>query len=207
MLRSKTAIWKLGIGALAVWGVVVKCGLLTVEPSLWLLTYFTILTNLMTGVYFLFEGTCLAAGKRWRGHQMKGALVLCNLLTGCVYYLVLHPGTFALWRALTINGLQHFVIPVCVVLDWVLLERKGLFRWWSPILWSLVPLGYVLFIETAVPAGLCIGNARIGYPYFFLDPVNVGVSGVVGYTIGLGVCWLIAGYILVWIDRMIAKRK
>lgn len=203
-MRDRTAICRLLIGALAVGGVVVKCELLTADPQVWLLSYFTILTNLMTGIWFLLEGAIPALGKRLG--QMKGGLLLCNLLTGCVYYLVLHPGTFGLGAVLSINGLQHFVIPVCVLLDWIVLEKRGTYRWWSPVLWSLAPLGYVFFIETAVPAGLCIGRFRIGYPYFFLDPGRVGVSGVIRYTIGLGAAWLAAGYLLVWIDRMLARR-
>lgn len=206
-MRYLSVIWKLGLGTAAVLGVVVKCGLLTPDPSLWLLTYFTILTNLLTGFYFLLEGICLGFGARPRAHQVKGALLLCNLLTGCVYYLVLHPGTFSLWETLTINGLQHFVIPLCTVIDWAALEKKGVFRWWSPIAWSLAPICYVLFIELAVPLGLQIGNVRIGYPYFFLNPGRMGMYGVIGYTIGIGVCWLIAGYLLVWLDRMLAKRN
>ena len=202
-----TTIWKLGLGAAAVSGVLVKCGVFQPAPSLWLLSYFTILTNLFTGMYFLLEGAFAAFGWRQKAHEWKGALLLCNLLTGCVYYLVLHPGTFSLSDVLTINGLQHFVIPLCVVIDWFMLEPKGRFRRWTPLKWALVPLCYVLFIEIAVPAGLKIGNVRIGYPYFFLDPNRMGVSGVVGYSLGLGVCWLMAGYLLVWIDSWLAKRK
>lgn len=203
----RTAVCKFLIGTAAVWGVVVKCGLLTADPQLWLLSYFTILTNLLTGIWFLLEGSVLARGKKRKMRQMKGAVLLCNLLTGCVYYLVLHPGTFSPGAVLTINGLQHFVIPLAVLLDWILLEPRGTYRWWSPVLWSLVPLCYVLLIETAVPAGLCIGRFRIGYPYFFLDPGSVGVSGVIRYTIGLGAAWLAAGYLLVWFDRLLVKRN
>lgn len=206
-MRERNAICKLLIGAMAIGGVVVKCELASADPQLWLLTYFTILTNMVTGFWFFMEGVVFAAGKNIPMRQMKGGLLLCNLLTGCVYYLILHPGTFSIVAVLTINGLQHFVIPMLVFLDWIMLEPRGIYHWWSPILWSLAPLSYVLFIETAVPAGLFIGRFRIGYPYFFLNPDSVGVSGIIGYTIGLGAAWLAAGYLLICFDRILMKRK
>ncbi len=163
-----------------------------------LLPYFTIQSNVGYGVF--------AAWAAFRGRAtpaaLKGAVTLYVAITGLVYHLVLtNPASgFAaeeVRRALPEaigNQLLHTVVPLLAVLDWLLFDERGRFRWRYALYWLAFPLGYLAF---ALLRGLVVDK----YPYPFINVNELGYDGVSVSTAVFAVAFWILGLLFVAIDR------
>ena len=98
------------------------------------------------------------------------------------------------------NMILHQVVPVLMALFWLILAPKGRLKRIDPLLWASFPLIYVVY---AIPRGMAEGR----YAYPFLDVAKLGWGQVVVTCAAIAVCFLVAGQILVWFDRMLARRR
>lgn len=163
-----------------------------------LLPYFTIQSSVAYGIF--------AAWSAFRGRDtpaaLKGAVTLYVAITGLVYHLVLtNPASgFAVaevQRALPDaigNQLLHTVVPLLAVLDWLVFDERGRFRWRYALYWLAFPLGYLAF---ALIRGLVVDK----YPYPFIDVHELGYDGVSVSTVAFAVAFWILGLLFVAIDR------
>ncbi|WP_433721657.1 Pr6Pr family membrane protein [Actinoplanes sp. CA-051413] len=163
-----------------------------------LLPFFTIQSNVAYGVF--------AAWAAFRGRDtpaaLKGAVTLYVAITGLVYHLVLtNPASgFAvdpvhrnLPEAIG-NQLLHTVVPLLAVLDWLVFDERGRFRWCHALYWLAFPLGYLAF---ALIRGLVVDK----YPYPFIDVNELGYDGVSISSAGFAIAFWILGLLFVAIDR------
>jgi hypothetical protein len=163
-----------------------------------LLPYFTIQSNVAYGIF--------AAWAAFRGRAtppvLKGAVTLYVAITGLVYHLVLtNPASgFAvgpvqrdLPEAIG-NQLLHTVVPLLAVLDWLLFDGRGRFRWRHALLWLAFPLAYLAF---ALLRGLIVDK----YPYPFINVTELGYAGVSISSAGFAVAFWLLGLAFVAIDR------
>jgi hypothetical protein len=163
-----------------------------------LLPFFTIQSNVAYGVF--------AAWAAFRGRAtppaLKGAVTLYVAITGLVYHLVLtnEASGFAvgpvqrdLPEAIG-NQLLHTVVPLLAVLDWLLFDERGRFRWRYALYWLAFPLGYLAF---ALLRGLVVDK----YPYPFIDVAELGYDGVSISAAGFAAAFWILGLLFVAIDR------
>jgi hypothetical protein len=167
-----------------------------------LLPFFTIQSNVAYGAF--------AAWAAFRGRidrpALKGAVTLYVVITGLVYHLVLtnEASGFAMPqpdRALPEaigNQLLHTVVPLLAVLDWLLFDERGRFRWRYALYWLAFPLGYLAF---ALLRGLVVGK----YPYPFINVNELGYGGVSISSVGFAVAFWILGLAFVAIDRWGAR--
>lgn len=124
------------------------------------------------------------------------------MITGLVYHLVLtNPASgFAIGpveRTLpdTIgNQLLHTVVPLLAVLDWLLFDQRGRFRWRYALYWLAFPLGYLAF---ALIRGLVVDK----YPYPFINVDELGYDGVSVSALAFAVAFWVLGLLFVAIDR------
>lgn len=163
-----------------------------------LLPYFTIQSNIGYGIF--------AAWAAFRGRDtppaLKGAVTLYVVITGLVYHLVLtNPASgFAIGpveRTLpdTIgNQLLHTVVPLLAVIDWLLFDERGRFRWRYALYWLAFPLGYLAF---ALIRGLVVDK----YPYPFINVDELGYDGVSVSALAFAVAFWVLGLLFVAIDR------
>lgn len=163
-----------------------------------LLPYFTIQSNIGYGIF--------AAWAAFRGRDtppaLKGAVTLYVAITGLVYHLVLtNPASgFAIGpveRTLPDaigNQLLHTVVPLLAVLDWLLFDERGRFRWRHALYWLAFPLGYLTF---ALVRGLVVDK----YPYPFINVDELGYDGVSVSSLAFAVAFWILGLLFVAIDR------
>ena len=163
-----------------------------------LLPFFTIQSNVAYGVF--------AAWAAFRGRDtpaaLKGAVTLYVAITGLVYHLVLtnEASGFAMPqpdRALPEaigNQLLHTVVPLLAVLDWLVFDERGRFRWRHALYWLAFPLGYLAF---ALIRGLVVDK----YPYPFIDVSELGYDGVSISSGAFAVAFWILGLLFVAIDR------
>jgi hypothetical protein len=164
-----------------------------------LLPFFTIQSNVGYGIF--------AAWAAFRGRDtppaLKGAVTLYVAITGLVYHLVLtNPASgFAVGpveRTLPDaigNQLLHTVVPLLAVLDWLLFDVRGRFRWRYALYWLAFPLGYLAF---ALVRGLVVDK----YPYPFINVNELGYAGVSVSSLFFAVAFWVLGLLFVTIDRL-----
>jgi hypothetical protein len=163
-----------------------------------LLPFFTIQSSVAYGIF--------AGWAAFRGRDtppaLKGAVTLYVAITGLVYHLVLTnqasgfamaPVERALPEAIG-NQLLHTVVPLLAVLDWLVFDERGRFRWRYALYWLAFPLGYLAF---ALLRGLVVDR----YPYPFIDVGALGYDGVSVSSVGFAVAFWILGLCFVAIDR------
>jgi len=161
-----------------------------VAETLWILVrYFTILTNLLLAVAM----SAVALGKRLSPFVLAG-LTLAILLVGIVYALLLEGLTPKAGAALLADILLHKMSPPAMALWWLLFAPRGKARWTAPLWWALYPC---LYFAYAVARGM-MGDK---YPYPFMDVGKLGWAQTLLNVGGIAMAFLLAGALLLWIDR------
>lgn len=163
--------------------------------ALWvMLRYFTVLTNLLVAIAF----TLVMLGRQLKPFLLGGA-VLAILLVGVIYATLLTGLLELSGGALLADFLLHKITPVLVLLWWVLFAAKGQLRWRDPVGWAIYPLAYL-------PYALVRGQAEGVYAYPFINVAKLGWSAVMVNSVAIAVGFLIAGWVLLAIDRALASR-
>ena len=182
--------------------------------------YFTNLCNYLCGVLVLAE-LVQTARRRGDGYvcvmpRLRFASMLGIVLTFMVFNFML-AGDPARDPALNYKVeciLCHIILPVLFVADWVLFYEHGKVKMSWPLLSALFPLGYLAFVF--IHAALWhfdssvmnyAGTDPVIYPYFFLNPERVGVSGIALWVAGLLAAFVVGGFIFMLIDRLLLKIK
>jgi hypothetical protein len=150
------------------------------------------LVELSGGALLAVTMTAVAIGRRVSPFVL-GGMTLAILLVGVVYATLL-AGLHALTGpALVADVLLHKVSPVATALWWLFFApRKGL-RWKAPLWWCLYPLAYFAY-------ALGRGQLDHHYPYPFMDVAKLGWIQVALNAGGIALGFIIAGFLLVWID-------
>jgi hypothetical protein len=163
-----------------------------------LLPYFTIQSTIAYGIFAAWA----ASRGRDTPPALKGAVTLYVVITGLVYHLVLTnpasgfavgPVERSLPEAIG-NQLLHTVVPLLAVLDWLLFDERGRFRWRHALYWLAFPLGYLAF---ALVRGLVVDK----YPYPFINVNELGYAGVSVSSLVFAVAFWVLGLAFVAIDR------
>ncbi len=185
------------------------------QPQMFL--YYTILSNL---VCFIFIGGCLVKNLRefhtWSPMgihtilpRVKGSITMCITVTFIIYHFILAPTAFIMSPDYSLYSMRdiivHYVVPFMMIFDWILLDKKGLYRITEPLLWIGLPYVYLIFALVRGYFGGSITPGGSKYPYFFLDIEKVGSAGVIKYTLGLTAFFIILGYLILGIDKVLDK--
>ena len=164
----------------------------SVPGALWsMLRFFTIIGNLLTAI-LLFG---VAMGSRAASHprRIAGLMLLMGLI-GIVYALLLRTTENLTGPAGTANMLLHYIAPPAVALYWLIFAPKGKLTYTDPLRWALLPVAYLAY---------AIGRAQLDgrYPYPFLDVARHGWAQVGLTTSMIAAAFIVAGLLVVWIDR------
>ncbi|BBE32696.1 Pr6Pr family membrane protein [Sphingosinicella microcystinivorans] len=158
--------------------------------------YFTILTNAIVAV--LFGMIAAAAGRTQRPRTVAG-IAAAIALVGVVFALLLE-GMRPLGGSVAVSDfLLHRFTPVAVPLYWLLFTRKGVLSWRDPLLWALYPIAYLGY---ALARGL--SGERFAYPFIDVGAIGWMQAAVNAAAIGAG--FVVAGQIMVFVDRLLARR-
>lgn len=176
------------------------------------LVYFTIESNVIVLGYFL--GALYWMLRRHTtdaaAPQLRGAAVLYITITGLVAHFDLNHGVSPLpglvdgpdrllnWS----NFLLHYVTPVLIMLDWLVLGPRNASRWRSIPLWLCFPIGYAAVV---LVRGALFSNFPNPYPYPFLDPTTHGYAWVFGQMAVLTVVFTVLAVAVVGLDRLGTK--
>jgi hypothetical protein len=192
-----------GLIAIVTWtGMIVQFGTSTANmgslaAATWhLLLFFTITTNL--GVAATFTGVAL--GKRGFGSpSLLGGVTLSIVLVGVIYSLLL-AGTVVLTGGDKVaNVIMHYAVPILTPLFWLTHAPKGGLATRDPLIWAVYPLTYLAY-------ALVRGGVEGKYPYGFLDVGKIGWMATASNATAIAAGFLIAGYLIVWLDRRLARQ-
>lgn len=137
------------------------------------------------------------------------SMALCILVTHLVYQFVLVPDAkrngkrFADFGASFGNLCVHYLTPLLVVAQWLLLADKSSLGWRSALWWLTLPLAYFAFAMLRGRSGKPIGHTRLVYPYPFLDLPRLGWRKFTGYVMGMLLSFFLLGYGMMWLGRLV----
>ncbi len=158
-----------------------------------MLRYFTVLGNVAVAV--VFGG--IAAGRRGcSAPVVVGGATLAIVLVGVVYALLLRGLLDLSGGAWVADVLLHWVTPVLAALYWLGLQPKRGLGAGAPLLWLAAP---ALYFAYALVRGAAEG--RYAYPFLEVDRLGWGAVLLTAGVMAAG--FLVAGYGMVWLDRVL----
>lgn len=174
--------------------------------------YYTIIAGIVSFGYF---GYLLLFKPKSEKPVIKGAVTMCVVLNATVYHLLLSGDTvhsaFAESTVNFANLLIYTIIPLMVFADYILFTPKGSFKSFDPLVWTLIPVGYLIFIIALAKISplkfIRFNEAASRYPYPFMDFDLYGNGKVVGTLVIIAVMYIALGYILYVIDRLLSKKR
>jgi len=185
------------------------------QPFYMTLSYYTILSNLACLVYFIIQFI-----REWKGIpskdewvRLKGGFTVMIFLTFVIYHFLLRPviieyGTdYEVFQLSDI--LVHYIAPLMVFFDFIFFTEHQKIKKYDPFIWLSIPLIYWIYtlIYALLGGRFVIGEDVSRYPYFFLNFEEWGVFGVILWILVLMVIYLILGYGLLGIDKLMHKIK
>lgn len=214
-----TYAWRILLVAAGVTGLVLGWG----PPGDMLapLVFFTDQSNIAVAAYFAFTVAWTAAvtarpgiaagpaGRRLGAAReavwLRGAVTLYIIITGLVYHFVLATdkdplsllAATAAQPASTGTFLLHYVVPVMALLDFLLAERRGGYRWRYAASWLCYPLAYLAFALVR-GAFFTVG----AYPYPFLNVTEHGYGTVTVNVAEYAVFFYLLGAAVVALGRL-----
>lgn len=191
------------------------------QRSMGIYLYYTNMSNILCFVYFVLAAVhCI---RQFRLPQqetttfaprLRGAAVMAITVTMLVYWFVLNSSGFVMDGTGSAapdvffsvsNYVVHLIVPLLMIADWLIFDKKGLYKTYDPLLWLAIPLVYyVLSIVIAQTSYRFHGDTR--YPYFFIDPDIIGYGGVAMFVAGMVAAFLLLGYLILGADRLLRKK-
>ena len=176
--------------------------------------FYTNLSNLLVLVYEL--ALAIAAGlphsaalRLLTDDTLSFSMALCTLVTHLVYQFILVPDAkrngkrFADFGASFGNLCVHYLTPLLVVAQWLLLADKSSLGWRSALWWLTLPLAYFAFAMLRGRSGKPIGHTHLVYPYPFLDLPRLGWRKFAGSVMGMLLSFFLLGYGMMWLGRLV----
>lgn len=166
--------------------------------ALWaMLRFFTVIANLLLA---LLLGAIALGSARAARPRLLGGMTLTILLVGAVYMLLLR-GQAELNDGVALVGvLLHEVTPPATALFWLAFAPKGRLGRGDPLRWTTLPLAYLGY-------ALARGAVEGVYPYPFIDVASIGWGRTLANSAGIAVGFVVAGYALVGVDRVLGRRR
>jgi hypothetical protein len=170
----------------------------TAFEALWrFLGFFTNVSNVFAALVLAHAALRPKARTRLASPRIEAAATLAVLMAGILNSALLagrfHPqGLF--WLT---DVALHEGAPLAACLFWLLRPHGGL-NVRDAVLTLAWPLAYCVYALTR-------GAFDGWYPYYFLDPTLLGAVGLAGNILALGVAFLGAAFLLLSLDRMLAR--
>jgi hypothetical protein len=161
------------------------------------LGYFTILTNLLVCISLTMPlvSPSSAPGRFFARSDVTAGVATSITFVGLAYHFLLRNTWNPQGLQLLADVLLHYVMPALFLIHWWFNFPKGALRWNHPLIWSLYPTAYLVYVLLRGPL---IGN----YPYGFIDPHAIGYERTMMNAVGLLLVFIALGLILVLLGRM-----
>lgn len=191
-------------------------------------SYFTVQCNIFCFIVFfiLFSSSLLTIQypndkiKMYFTH-LNGMALLSIIITFLTYHFVLNGSGFSmiensadtiLTAITSSSSIQiplpterdvyvHYLVPALTIIDWLLFEPKGQFKWFDPFLWLIPTLTY--FFMTIIRCEIFSND----YPYSFLNLSSLGILKVLSIILLFAGISLFLGYMIVAFDLVLSKKR
>jgi len=215
--RALSIAWKVVLLVFCAWGLLDGSGILAGAYTTAFPHMFTNISKLFAWVYFACAVVWLVARR-----DDPEAVTFCPVAkyTATVSLLVtMIIGHFMLFDALFQDGrlvmhlvVLHYVVPIMTLLDWLLFDEKGRMPAWGPVSWLSLVVAYlvVVFVRVGMLGHYMGGGTTAdvtAYPYTFLDPGIMGAGGVAGFVAAMFLAFLVLGYVIFGLDRLLGRRR
>jgi hypothetical protein len=164
------------------------------------LGYFTILTNLLVCVSLTMPLIAPASslGKFFSRGEVMAGVAASIVFVGISFHILLRNVWHPQGLDYLTNLLLHYIMPSLYLLYWWWVAPKGALRWIHPVIWGVYPTAYLIY---ALIRGAIIGS----YPYGFIDAGALGYRQTLINGVGLLVCFIALGLLLVASARLSKK--
>lgn len=175
-------------------------------------SYFTNLSNLLCIIFYIIYTVKMLLHKENHNlyHYFKGPMTLCITITCIVYNFILRPFMTDMDGVMKLNSIGnyivHLILPIMVIIDYVLFDKKGLIKKTEPFTWIILPFLYWIFICIRAFLGKTFVYTDSKYPYFFLDIDTFGLPQIILNVVLAIILILILGFIFVFIDNILFKK-
>ena len=173
-----------------------------------MLLYYTVLSNLLVTLFTAYLLYVMRrSGENWQSQRLlrlKGGVTMSIMITCVIYHFMLAPIATDFYRLE--NFLCHYIVPLWFLADTLLFDKQGQYKIWDPVLWTILPLVYMIFaLFNGLVLKLNIPNSKDNpFPYFFLN-VNKGWDVVIKWCLIIFAAYMVAGFIFYLIKQI--KRK
>ena len=173
-----------------------------------MLLYYTVLSNLLVTIFTGYLLRVMSrSGENWQSPtllRLKGGVTMSIMITCVIYHFMLAPIATDFYRVE--NFLCHYIVPLWFLADTLFFDKRGQYKIWDPVLWTILPLVYMLFaLFNGLVLKLPVPNSKVSpFPYFFLD-VAKGWDVVIKWCLIIFVAYMVAGFIFYLIKQI--KRK
>lgn len=175
-----------------------------------MLLYYTVQSNLLVSLFASYMVWAMLQKKSLQSQgflRLKAGVTMSIMITCVVYHLMLAPLATDFWRVE--NMLCHYIVPIYFLLDTLLVDHQGQYKWFDPIWWSSLPVIYMIFgLINGFFLKIPIPDAKDSpFAYFFLNVPKYGWSYVLTYAVTIFIAYLVSGYLLFGIKSLPLTRR
>jgi hypothetical protein len=162
------------------------------------LSFFTVQANILV-VLMLLAFAFRPKIEEWTVHPFERSAIASYIAVVAFVYLrsPSPPAQGAQWVA---DALLHYLMPLGYLAFWLFVMRKAGLRWYDPLLWLIYPAFFLVFV-------LLHGRFTGFYPYPLIDVARIGYGPMVLNALAEAAGFLLAGYAVWLISRLLAKRE
>lgn len=198
-------IYRLLIVALSITGLVAQM----YPNKFYNLTYYTTQSSIIVMLFFAYTAYLMFSRQFERLHssnflRLKGGVTIMIALTFLVYAILLAPQASPEDFHTINNYTLHYIVPVMVILDWLVLDKGWHYRAIEPLTWAIVPIVYLIFsLIKGYILRIPIPEAKHSpYPYFFLNVDKSGWQTVLTYILVIAIFYIVSGYLMLAVKKM-----
>ena len=198
--------YKIVLALVIITGIFSRAGLF--GPRLQLHTLYSF-TSLANSYIFILTLATVFAGASPALARFRSVGVVLILITGFVYHFVLLPQKIAENPAYNVtaygNIAVHYIVPLGMLLDWLLFDKKGTIKKRDPLIWLSLPAAYFIFSSLYGLWGAAVLGREPTYSYFFMDFGKLGIAGVFRWIFLIFAGLLLLSYAVYFLDHKMAK--
>jgi hypothetical protein len=164
--------------------------------AIWsMLRFYTVIGNALAAAVL----AAIALGSRRAfSPLMTGGVTLNLALIGIVYAVLLRGLQKLTGLTVVTDFVMHDVQPLLVAGFWLVFAPKRALRWRDPWLWAVPPCLYFIY-------AMVRGQYEGRYPYPFINVDKLGWPQTLVNAAAICFAFVVAGWLLVWLGRRIAK--
>lgn len=172
--------------------------------------YFTMIVDIMAMVYFLMGAIWMLRNPRLAGQGdgpnlgFKHAVTVGIIVAAIIADSALASTYGGFIATVSARPFLQVLLPIMVLVDWLVFEKKGQINSASPIGWLGLPALYAVGLFVVVQVGTLI-VPTMANPYSFLNANVLTLPQLFGNIFVVAIIFLIVGYAMFAADHAMAR--